>query len=107
MIDKITNVYIKSMEAYKNDDYAGLITDKVEFYFGYETTACPTHTNSDKCGEADCEEEEWCFTAKSGGKDLMMLTQAELGGDQDESDMTYFLLLGIGKFIDKYGILKV
>lgn len=93
------------LEAYKSSDYAGLEAGKFHFYFGYEETVCKKHKSQEKCEEVDCESREWAFTASHGGNELMRVSESELakhaGGETD--DVAHGLVLGIGKFMNKYG----
>lgn len=90
------------MNAYTNDDYAGLDMGDIKFYYGYEETHCNTHgADSGACEEDGCDEQEWCFVARGkGGKILLKATRSELDPTgEHEYNMTNMLLLGMGRFI--------
>lgn len=86
----------KKIIAFKTSDYAGLETDKYEFYFGSEETACPRHR--DECAQ-DCEKREWAFLSLVNGKEVMRIAESKLGCETE--DVAHGLLLGIGRFLSK------
>jgi len=93
------------IEAYFNDDYAGLETKTYNFYFGYEVTKCKKHKRccQDEMKDDDsCDDSEWCFSVTTKkGKRLMTVSVSEMeknvknfkGGQPVE-----YLLVGIGLF---------
>lgn len=84
---------------YCSSDYAGMVSGEYSFYYGYEETYCPKHKDKD-CGDLyDCELQEWCFTASIGDKEVLRVPSSELWFEY--KDVSEYLLLGIGKFLEK------
>jgi hypothetical protein len=82
------------LDVYASDDYAGLRTKDVDFYYGYERTVCKHEV--DYCG--DCEDAEWAFTATRAGEELMRLPTSKLTPKTGEEPL-YYLLAGIGHYL--------
>lgn len=84
-----------------SDDYAGLRTGELDFYFGYERTSCP-HGHDADCDY--CDEKEWCFVARRDGREVARYTQGELDRDTDgrldPGEPYGHLLAGIGRFLN-------
>ncbi|OGO02712.1 MAG: hypothetical protein A2Y91_02095 [Chloroflexi bacterium RBG_13_54_8] len=72
------------MRTYSSSDYAGLDTEHIKFYYGYEVM----------------QGAEWCFTAKGKGYDVT-IPFPELHV-KDSFDCLRCLLAGIGLFLDRY-----
>jgi putative hemolysin len=92
------------MYVYASDDYAGLETGDLSFYYGYEETHCNDHGGDMvACEDNDCDEAEWCFTVRGdGGNILMKKTSSELDPTREyEYDMNKMLILGMGEFINE------
>ena len=73
----MSNYYIAS-------DYAGVAGGGVSFYFGYEETMY----------------DEWCFVVKEHGKEILRLTQSELGV-KDRFAVEENLLAGISEWLER------
>lgn len=78
---------MKQIEQYYSDDYAGLVSGKYSFYYGYEVT----DPNS---------EDDWCFQVKENNKVVYSLTATELKQiNNDLNDCKDYLLTGIGMWL--------
>jgi len=75
------------VEEYHSDDYAGLESGNLKFYFGYE--------------EIDEKTEEWCFVAKKDNKEILRIPQSELNKKcKNMLDMPQdYLIFGIGIYL--------
>lgn len=71
------------IEIYQASDYCGMRNGRTEFYYGYE--------------DVD-DNEEWCFTAKEDGVEVMRLPQSKLWYIPD-ADIMWYLLSGIGQYL--------
>jgi len=95
-------------EFFYSDDYIGSENEKYNFYYGYEVTHCKKHKTEQECDDKDCDEREWCFTARNAVNNnlLLKLTTSELekfktnkwGGDS----MSMYLITGINHFFNKF-----
>lgn len=89
----------KTVEVYGSDDYCGMVTGERAFYYGYERTSCPNHGTE----ECECDEREWCFTAREDGKEVARYTTSELEASASRQEryreVDAYLLLGIGKYL--------
>ena len=77
------------IEQYYSDDYAGLDTNTVNFYFGYE----------------EVKNDEWAFTVKKDGKIILKLSETEIKDNCENRQLKMpqdFLLAGIGLYLDSY-----
>ena len=76
------------VQQYYSDDYAGLETNSVDFYYGYEET----------------KNDEWAFIAKDKeGKLLLKLSETEIKEKCDNRQLNMpqdFLLAGVGLYSD-------
>lgn len=88
---------LNKTDVYYSDDYAGMNAGKYSFYFGYEQTYCPEHSNKN-CEDNGCELREWCFTADMEGREVMRIPASKLWFEH--KDVLEYLLLGIGKFME-------
>ena len=73
-------------EVYYSDDYAGLNTGDIEFYYGYEAE----------------EKWEWCFLVKKNGTPIMLLPTSKIQSESDPFQLDSprdFLLAGIGLYL--------
>ncbi len=73
------------VEQYYSDDYAGLVSGNLKFYYGYEVE--------------DEETEDWCFNVMKDGKEIFRLTQTKIEKsiDNRQLDMPQdYLVAGIG-----------
>ena len=86
------------IEVYTSDDYCGLELKGISFYYGYEETDCPKHSNKEECEEKDCEEREWCFVAKNNGKVVTRMRRSEIHPEENEEPFWY-LVAGIGHYL--------
>lgn len=85
------------VNVYWSDDYAGMVSDKYSFYYGYEETYCPKHKDEDCEDLYDCELREWCFTASIGNRKVLRVPCSKLWFEYKEP--MEMLLLGIGQFL--------
>jgi len=72
---------------YYSNDYAGLVSGRYKFYYGYEVT-------NDK--------DEWCFQVKENGIEVFNISEKEIEKniDSHQLDMPQdFLLAGIGMWL--------
>ena len=72
---------------YYSNDYAGLVSGKYKFYYGYEVT-------NDK--------DEWCFQVKENGIEIFKISEKEIEKniDSHQLDMPQdFLVAGIGMWL--------
>ena len=89
----------KEFDVYTSDDYCGLEVGKYKFYYGYEETSfCPKHGIEDCFSRFDCPENEWAFTVKVDGKEVMRLSKSKLHPEKNEVPFWY-LVAGIGHFL--------
>lgn len=76
------------VEQYYSDDYAGLISGKYKFYYGYEVE--------------DPLTENWCFQVKENGREVFKATtkkiEESINNDQLDKPQDY-LLAGIGMWL--------
>ena len=73
------------IDAYTSDDYCGLRTKNLTFYYGYEVVD---------------ENEEWCFEARDDRKSpLLTIPTSKLSPKQGEEPY-YYLLMGIGQYFN-------
>ena len=73
------------VEQYYSDDYAGLVSGNLNFYYGYEVE--------------DKETGDWCFQVKKDGNEIFRLTQTKIEKsiDNRQLDMPQdYLVAGIG-----------
>ena len=84
------------LDVYSSDDYAGMVSPRFAFYFGYERTFCPNHGNDAQCG---CDENEWCFTVRHRGEEVARYTQLELDEVVKTDEPYEYLLVGIGWYL--------
>ena len=82
-----------SAKFYRASDYAGLSTDGVSFYYGYEAT----HEGEDF--DKDEENYEWCFQATDKQDRMLTIPFSELGAD-DMFDVIDCLMIGIGTYLE-------
>jgi hypothetical protein len=76
------------VEQYYSDDYAGLESGKLKFYYGYEVE--------------DPETEDWCFQVKENGREVFRRTRTEIEKsiDNRQLDMPQdYLVAGIGMWL--------
>ncbi len=78
------------VEQYYSDDYAGLVSGNLSFYYGYEVT----DENSD----------DWCFQVKKNGKEIFKVTTTEIEKALQKPFMqldnpTDYLIAGIGMWL--------
>ena len=76
------------VEQYYSDDYAGLDTGALQFYYGYEVQ--------------DPETEDWCFRVKKNGQEIYRVTTTEIEKsiDNRQLDMPQdYLVAGIGMWL--------
>lgn len=75
------------IEQYYSDDYAGLESGNLSFYYGYEV--CDPLT------------EDWCFQVKRDGKEVCRKTRTEIEETTDDLLNTPqdYLIVGIGIWI--------
>lgn len=74
------------VEQYYSDDYAGLKSGNIHFYYGYEVT-----------NEKD--EDDWCFQVKIDGKETYRIPTSEIVKSIDDRQLDSpqdFLSAGIG-----------
>jgi hypothetical protein len=76
--------HVSGIEVYTSDDYCGLTTKNISFYFGYEVTD---------------ENDEWCFTVTKNGKKFMKIPKTKLHPEQREEPFWY-LIAGIGHYLN-------
>jgi hypothetical protein len=57
----------ETQQVYTAGDYAGIDTEQLRFYYGYERTFCPEHGRQPDPEICECESCEWCFTVENGG----------------------------------------
>ena len=77
------------VENYYSDDYAGLDSGNLKFYYGYEVTDL---TNN----------EMWCFQVKKDGLEIYRATQKEIQNkvrDRQLNDVRDYLIAGIGMWL--------
>ena len=74
---------------YTANDYAGVQSKNLSAYYGYEETV------------GDGDDEEWCFVAKVGEKEILRIPQSKLK-TADGFDCGASLLEGIGALFDKF-----
>lgn len=93
---------MKEINAFINDDYAGLDAGDLEFYYGYEVTYCSEHGYgpSNKCDQYECDDVEWCFTVTKKGKKVYRIPSSRMPVDRN-SDPVIYLLAGIGMYLAK------
>lgn len=75
------------VEQYYSDDYAGLISGKYSFYYGYE--------------EVD-DNDEWLFTVKENNNVIYQLSTTEIHKmcyNNNLSSPTSYLMFGIGVWL--------
>ena len=77
------------VEIYSSDDYAGMVSGKLSFYYGYE--------------EAD-EDDDWCFLAKENGQEKFRKTTKEIEDSLGKEgwnlrDPKDYLLAGIAIYL--------
>lgn len=77
------------VEQYYSDDYAGLVSGKFQFYYGYEVEDEKTH--------------EWCFQVKENGEEIYRITTFEIEKnmkDHYQLNMPQdYLVAGIGLWL--------
>lgn len=74
-----------SKSIYLASDYAGLITKKWDFYYGYEET----------------QDDEWCFVAWDKDNKEIARYKASEFAERDGESPEIFLLEGLAKFLDE------
>jgi len=81
------------VEHYVSEDYAGLRTKPIDFYYGYE----------EQINETEDEDGDWCFRArfKSNDKEDIVIPYTELPGKPSMFETTKCLLAGIGFVLEK------
>jgi hypothetical protein len=73
------------VEQYYSDDYAGLDSGNLKFYYGYEVT--------------DPSTEEWCFQVKKNGIEIYKITTSKIEESIDNRQLDKpqdYLIAGIG-----------
>lgn len=73
------------VEQYYSDDYAGLVSGNLSFYYGYEVE--------------DPDTEEWCFIVKKNGLEVFRLTTSKIEESIDDRNLNMpqdYLVAGIG-----------
>ena len=76
------------VENYYSDDYAGLISGNLNFYYGYEVTDPK-------------DEDMWCFQVKKHGEVVYTVTTKEIEssvGVRQLNDVRDYLIAGIGMY---------
>jgi hypothetical protein len=76
------------VEQYYSDDYAGLVSGKYKFYYGYEVE--------------DPLTEEWCFQVKENGKEIFKVTTKKIEESVDNRQLDNpqdYLVAGIGMWL--------
>jgi hypothetical protein len=81
---------MKPPQFYISDDYAGITSENVEFYYGYEAT----------------ENNEWSFTAKFNDTEII-IPFSKLNADCGQFDCVECLLKGIGWVLTKYELKEI
>lgn len=75
-------------ENYYSDDYAGLTSGNLQFYYGYEVE--------------DPESQDWCFQVKKDGKEIFRMSRSKIRqsveSDQLDGPRDY-LIAGIGLWL--------
>lgn len=78
------------IEQYYSDDYAGLDTDNIKFYYGYEVTNPK-------------DPDEWCFQVKIKGEVVYTAGTKKIEKSVDDNhqlnDVRDYLIAGIGMWI--------
>jgi len=73
------------VEQYYSDDYAGLVSGNLKFYYGYEVE--------------DEETEDWCFNVMKDGKEIFRLTRTKIEESLNDRQLDMpqdYLVAGIG-----------
>jgi hypothetical protein len=73
------------VEYYYSDDYAGLESGNLKFYYGYEIE--------------DLETEDWCFQVKKNGQEIYRINRTQIEESIDNmqlNDPQDYLVAGIG-----------
>ena len=85
-----------------SDDYIWAGIEWFDFYYWYEETYCKKHKKIDDCEDRyDCEEREWCFTARINNKEVMRIPSSELSVDWNvEECLISWMLMFIKKYLD-------
>lgn len=76
------------VEQYYSDDYAGLESGNLKFYFGYEVE--------------DPETGEWCFQVKKHGNEIYRITSKEIESTTNNRQLENpqdYLIAGIGMWL--------
>lgn len=76
------------VEQYFSDDYAGLISGNLKFYYGYEV-------KDEKTGD-------WCFQVKKDGQEIFKVTRTEIEKSIDDrqlDEVQDYLIAGIGMWL--------
>jgi hypothetical protein len=102
------------LEQYYSDDYAGLVSGKYKFYYGYEVT-----NKISKSGNNDLESSlsnvmddeddstwgtnNWCFQVKENGVEIFRASTLEIEkaikDNNQLDDVKDYLLAGIGMWL--------
>lgn len=76
------------LEQYYSDDYAGLKTGNLKFYYGYEIE--------------DPLTEDWCFQVKKDGKEIFRVTTSKIEESINNRQLNMpqdYLIAGIGMWL--------
>lgn len=76
------------VEQYYSDDYAGLKSGNLAFYYGYEVE--------------DSLTEEWCFQVKKDGKEIYRVTTSKIEESINNRQLNMpqdYLVAGIGMWL--------
>ena len=98
----------KAINIYISDDYAGLESGNITFYYGYERQWCQKCKKKLDSGSdlEECEENDhdidWCFTVNRKNEEVFRLTETELNEYQCCEPVEY-LLAGIGIWLAQKG----
>lgn len=86
------------IEVYTSDDYCGLVSGDMVFYYGYEETYCPIKSHKKDCEDYGCEKREWCFVVSKKGKEIMRIPASKIHPENGEEPFWY-LVAGIGHYL--------